>query len=68
MQAINTAIMNAIARLFELKNEASEQGQTLVEYALIIALVSVAGAVLLTGLKDNIGGVFDDIAAAFTGG
>jgi Flp pilus assembly pilin Flp len=39
----------------------SESGQTLVEYALIIALVSVALAVALTTLAGGIGGVFTTI-------
>jgi Flp pilus assembly pilin Flp len=45
-----------------------EKGQTLVEYALIIALVSVALVIALTDLKDGIAGVFDDILGAFGGG
>ena len=42
-----------------------DEGQTLVEYALIIALVSVALVVALIALKGNIAGVFQDIGAAF---
>ena len=39
-----------------------DEGQTLVEYALIIALVSVALVVALTALGTDIKGVFEDIA------
>ena len=38
-----------------------EEGQTLVEYALIIALVSVALVAALTALKTDIGAVFTKI-------
>ncbi len=42
-----------------------EEGQTLVEYALIIALVSIALVGALGLLADGISGVFDDIIAQF---
>jgi Flp pilus assembly pilin Flp len=42
-----------------------EEGQTLVEYALIIALVSVALVASLEALADGIDGVFQDILGAF---
>ncbi|HXH21454.1 MAG TPA: Flp family type IVb pilin [Dehalococcoidia bacterium] len=42
-----------------------EEGQTLVEYALIIALVSIVLVASLTALAGGIDGVFDDIIAAF---
>jgi Flp pilus assembly pilin Flp len=42
-----------------------EEGQTLVEYALIIALVSIALVASLTALAGGITGVFNDIIAAF---
>ncbi len=42
-----------------------DEGQTLVEYALIIALVSVALVVALGLLKDDIAGVFQDIGGSF---
>ncbi|MDR3725637.1 MAG: Flp family type IVb pilin [Terracidiphilus sp.] len=38
-----------------------EEGQDLVEYALIIALVSVAAVAMLTPLATAIGAVFTDI-------
>jgi Flp pilus assembly pilin Flp len=43
-----------------------EEGQTLVEYALIIALVSVALVGALEALAGGIEGVFNDILAAFS--
>jgi len=41
---------------------AEEKGQDLVEYALIIALVSILLVAALTTLKDGIAGVFSSIA------
>jgi pilus assembly protein Flp/PilA len=41
-----------------------EEGQTLVEYALIIALVSVAVTALLTALGTGIGGIFTTITGS----
>ena len=50
-----------------LKNwlESREEGQGLVEYALIIALVSVLLVAALGLLRGGIEGVFTDIVAAF---
>jgi pilus assembly protein Flp/PilA len=45
----------------------SETGQTLVEYALIIALVSVALIVALGALTGDITGVFGKIGTALQG-
>jgi len=42
-----------------------EEGQTLVEYALIIALIAVLLVVSLTSLKDGISGVFSEIVSKF---
>lgn len=42
-----------------------EEGQTLVEYALIIALVSIGALLALGALSGGINGVFDEIVAAF---
>ena len=42
-----------------------EAGQTLVEYALIIALVSIALVVALGALATGIDGVFSDIIGQF---
>lgn len=45
----------------------SENGQTLVEYALIVALVSVALVAGLQALTGNIGGVFTSIGNTLKG-
>ena len=44
-----------------------EEGQTLVEYALIIALVSVALIASLTALSGKIDGVFTEIGTKLDG-
>jgi Flp pilus assembly pilin Flp len=41
-----------------------EDGQTLVEYALILFIVSIGALVALGTLSDSINGVFDDVTAA----
>lgn len=51
------------SRVYELKNQ---DGQTLVEYALIIALVSVGLIAALTTLRGQIATVFTDIGTALT--
>lgn len=42
-----------------------EEGQGMVEYALIIALVAIVLAAAIPGLTTGISGVFTDIVAAF---
>jgi pilus assembly protein Flp/PilA len=58
MKNIFTMIMN------RLKNE---DGQTLVEYALILVLVSVAVIVMLTSLGGQVGTVFTNITKTLGG-
>ncbi len=54
-----------VQRLFaEIRSR--DEGQTLVEYALIIALVSVALVGALTTLKGDIAGVFTKIGKALS--
>ena len=55
----------AYSRVLALRD--AEEGQTLVEYALIIALVSVGLIAALTTLKTQIAGVFTTIGTALTG-
>ncbi len=43
-----------------------EEGQGLVEYALIIVLVSIAAVIALTALGTTISGVFDAIVGELT--
>ena len=54
-------IVSLIDRLFVWRS--SEDGQTLVEYALITALVSVALIAALALLSTNIGNLFANIGA-----
>ena len=44
-----------------------EEGQGLVEYALILVLVAIAVIALLSILGDTVQNVFSDIAEALTG-
>jgi len=45
-----------------------EEGQTLVEYALIIALVAIVLVIALNALTGGIEGVFNDIVTKLGGG
>ena len=59
-------ILNALmVRVLSWVGNDREDGQTLVEYALIIALVSIALVASLSLLADGIEGVFTDIIAQF---
>jgi pilus assembly protein Flp/PilA len=40
-----------------------EEGQTLVEYGLILALISVAAIVIMGTVGDNVAATFTDVAA-----
>ena len=57
------AVTNIVNKLITWVRE--ESGQTLVEYALIIALVSIALVLALQALAGGIDGVFSDIVAEF---
>jgi pilus assembly protein Flp/PilA len=61
-----STVLKVYAWLESLKAREAE-GQGLVEYALIIALVSVMLVGALAGLRGGIEGVFGDIVGAFSG-
>lgn len=47
--------------------QSKEEGQTLVEYALIIALIAIVLIVALTALGGNIGNIFNSIGNTLAG-
>jgi len=55
MQLINNALTSLLVRIQNLREE---KGQTLVEYGLIVALLSIALIVALTTLSDELEAVF----------
>jgi pilus assembly protein Flp/PilA len=55
-------VVEYIKNLFPQTDET--EGQGLVEYALIIALVAILLVAALTGLKDAIAGVFSNISGS----
>ena len=67
MQLINTFVTNLMVRLTSLRQEANEEGQTLVEYALIIALMSIALVAALQLLAGGVDEVFADIISSLGG-
>ncbi|HEY7268717.1 MAG TPA: Flp family type IVb pilin [Dehalococcoidia bacterium] len=61
MQFLNDLMTRVIAMVTDAKDES---GQTLVEYALIIALVSVTAVLALGALSGGINGVFSSITTS----
>jgi pilus assembly protein Flp/PilA len=55
-------MLNSMIMMFR-----DEEGQGLVEYALIILLVAIAVIGLLTTLGTNVGSVFSNISSTLTG-
>ena len=53
-------------RFFTMFQGEDEEGQGLVEYALIILLVAIAVVGLLTALGGNVGNVFTSISTTLT--
>ena len=59
---MNTLYLKLITKIQSLINE--EEGQDLVEYALLVALVSLAAVAGLKGLATAISGVFSNISTS----
>ncbi len=64
LERITLWAMGRFARLEELR---SEEGQALVEYALILALIAVVSIAVLTTLGQNVAAKLGDIATAIGG-
>jgi pilus assembly protein Flp/PilA len=62
MRHINCLLITALARFDELKRR--EEGQALVEYALILALVSIAAVTILGTIGTNVVTKLTDVANA----
>ena len=60
-----TFIIEVINRFINRSRE--ESGQTLVEYGLIVALISIVSIVVMTTVGGDIGAVFQDVSDALTG-
>jgi pilus assembly protein Flp/PilA len=61
----NLWVSALVARIHELKTQ--EEGQALVEYALILALVSIASIAILRTLGVDIGNILTTVDSALTG-
>jgi len=57
----------SIGKFFQHEFWRDEEGQDLVEYALLIALVAIAAIAFIPGLTNAIGDVFSRIAQALSG-
>ncbi len=59
MQKINDFVTRILVKLQEMKEES---GQTLVEYGLIVALLSIAAIAILSTVGDDIVAVFEEVS------
>jgi pilus assembly protein Flp/PilA len=59
LQLVNDFLSNIIARIWSATRD--EEGQTLVEYGLIVALLSIAAIVILGLLGTSINDVFEKV-------
>jgi pilus assembly protein Flp/PilA len=59
LQFVNNFVYSLLARIQDAKEEA---GQTLVEYGLILALISIVAIATLTLIGGNVSAVFQNIA------
>jgi Flp pilus assembly pilin Flp len=62
-QMLDLIQTKALVFLAGLKND-REEGQALVEYALILSLIAVVSIAVLTGLGKNVSGILHSISAA----
>jgi pilus assembly protein Flp/PilA len=60
LQLINNFVTNLIARIQEAREES---GQTLVEYGLIVALLSIAAIAILATVGGDIVDVFTEVSS-----
>ncbi|HLF76163.1 MAG TPA: Flp family type IVb pilin [Dehalococcoidia bacterium] len=60
MQLVNNFISSIIARVWNQTHD--EEGQTLVEYGLIVALLSIAAILVLGALGTSINDVFETVS------
>ena len=65
MQFVTNIMHNLLARIQDAREEA---GQTLVEYGLILALISIVAIAALSLVGTNVTAVFNDIAGDLTSG
>jgi pilus assembly protein Flp/PilA len=66
MRLINEALLRVMAT-YEALRPRREEGQTLVEYALIVGLVSIAAILVMIVMGTAIGGVFTKITSKLGG-
>ena len=62
MQLLNEMLLNLLVRIENVMNPEDERGQTLVEYGLIVALISIVAIATMTTVGTNIKNVFTSVA------
>lgn len=65
--AVNQFLIGLHVRTTLARAEAEESGQTMVEYGLILALISIAAIVVMGTLAGQIGTVFGNVTGALGG-
>src|SRR3954451_21023857 len=63
----NKAMVQYLKAWFDLHTASEEEGQGLVEYALILVLISVAAIVTMSALSGSVQGVFTSISGTLDG-
>ena len=66
MQFINDLMIKFIARVQDVREAREEAGQTLVEYGLILALISIVAIAALTTIGTNVKSVFTSVGNSLT--
>ena len=66
MQFINDLMIKFIARVQDVREAREEAGQTLVEYGLILALISIVAIAALTTIGTNVKSVFTSVGGSLT--
>jgi pilus assembly protein Flp/PilA len=60
---MNTMLLKLYVKFQDLMSR--EEGQDLIEYALLVALISLAAVAAITGLASNMTAVFSKISSTF---
>ena len=66
LQFINDLMIKFIARVQDVREAREEAGQTLVEYGLILALISIVAIAALTTIGTNVKSVFTSVGGSLT--
>jgi Flp pilus assembly pilin Flp len=66
MEIGNDEMFSRSVRALKMQNTKSRRGQTLVEYALILAIISLVAVGVMINLGQQVGGVYSRITSVVT--